>query len=171
MGEIKGVLFDLGDTLIVELDGPADIDTTSFEVLEGVEEMLAELKKHFKLAIVSNTFTWGDEEVAGALGRKGLMKYFDAVVTSVDAVSRKPDDGIFRRALGRLGCLPHEAVMVGDRVDTDIAGANRMGMTSVLCRWNDRYPVIVTDDEDLPDYVIGSIKELPALLSWLDSSR
>lgn len=61
--------------------------------------------------------------------------------------------------------------MVGDRVDTDIAGANRMGMTSVLCRWNDRYPVIVTDDEDLPDYVIGSIKELPALLSWLDSSR
>lgn len=101
MGEIKGVLFDLGDTLIVELDGPADIDTTSFEVLEGVEEMLAELKKHFKLAIVSNTFTWGDEEVAGALGRKGLMKYFDAVVTSVDAVSRKPDDGIFRRALGR----------------------------------------------------------------------
>jgi putative hydrolase of the HAD superfamily len=58
--------------------------------------------------------------------------------------------------------------MVGDRVDTDIAGANMIGITSVLCRWNDRYPIGVNDENFLPDYVIGSMKELPVLIDWLD---
>jgi len=168
MGRLKAVLFDLGDTLIAEIDGPADIDSTDFDVLDGAEEALSELKKRFKLAIVSNTLTWGDDEIVEALNRKDLTKYFDAIVTSVDADSRKPDPGIYRKALSILECAPHEAAMVGDRVDTDIAGANRIGVTSILCRWNERYPVDMTDEDDLPDYVIGSIGELPSLIAWLD---
>ena len=171
MGGIKAVLFDLGDTIIVELDVPADIDTTEFEVLDGVYEVLGSLKKKFKLAIVSNTLTWGDREVTRALRRKNLTKYFDAIVTSVDAGSRKPQDAIFKKALDELEANPRETVMVGDRVDTDISGANRIGITSILCRWNDRYPLIIENDVDLPDYVIGSIKELPTLLNWLDESQ
>lgn len=165
---IKAILFDLGDTLIAELDGPADVDTTEFKVLDGVTEVLQELKNAYKLAIVSNTFSWGDRDVSGALSRKDLTRFFDAIVTSVDAGSRKPDDRIYRKALDLLGCGPEQAIMVGDRVDTDIAGANMIGITSVLCRWNDRYPMDVNDEDFLPDYVIGSVKELPALIDWLD---
>lgn len=170
MGRLKAVLFDLGDTLIAEIDGPADIDSTDFEVLDGAEETLRELKRWFKIAIVSNTLNWGDKEVASALGRKNLTAYFDAIITSVGAGSRKPDPGIYRKALGMMGCEPDEAVMVGDRVDTDIAGANRVGITSVLCRWNERYPVTATDEGDLPDYIIGSIRELPNLIVWIDKT-
>jgi len=168
VGRIKAILFDLGDTLIAELDGPADVDTTEFKVLDGVAEVLQKLKSGYKLAIVSNTFSWGDREVSGALSRKDLTRFFDAIVTSVDAGSRKPDDGIYRKALDLLECDPDQAIMVGDRVDTDIAGANMIGITSVLCRWNDRYPIGVNDENFLPDYVIGSMKELPVLIDWLD---
>jgi putative hydrolase of the HAD superfamily len=171
MGRIKAVLFDLGDTLIAEIDGPATVDTTEYEVLTGVVDALSRLKGRFRLAIVSNTFSWGDSDVSSALNRKDLTRFFDAIITSVDAGSRKPDGGIYRKALDLLGCAPDEAVMVGDRVDTDIAGANMMGMTSILCRWNERYPVEVKDDSYLPDYIIGSIDELPSLIEFLNRSR
>jgi len=171
MGRLKAILFDLGDTIIAELDGPADIDSTDFDILEGAEEALSELKKRYKLAIVSNTFTWGDREVTGALARKNLTRYFDAIVTSVDAGSRKPEPGIFNKALSILGCAPPEAVMVGDRVETDMAGANRMGITSILCRWNGRYSACVDSEEDLPDYIIASIGDLPALVSEIDEAE
>jgi len=169
MGRFKGILFDLGDTLIVELDQPTDVRTTDFEVLDGVEEILTVLKQRFKLVIVSNTLTWGDAEVEFALKRKDLARFFDAIITSVDANSRKPDSGIFSKALSTIGCGPEEVIMVGDRTDTDIAGANRMGVTTVLCRWNDRYPLSLEEDESFPDYIIGSIRELPELISWLDA--
>ncbi|MEM4263097.1 MAG: HAD-IIIA family hydrolase [Thermoplasmata archaeon] len=168
MGRLKAVLFDLGDTLIREIEGPADIHTTEFEVLDGVYDVLGYLDKKYKLAIVSNTLTWDDDAVAQALERKDLLRYFDTIVTSVGANSRKPDDEIFKKALRRLQVLPHQAVMIGDRVDADIVGANRVGITSILYRWNTRYPANFSGDESLPDYVIGSMRELPMLLDWLD---
>jgi len=171
MGRLKAILFDLGDTIIAELDGPADVDSTDFKVLDGAEDALTELKKRYKLAIVSNTFSWGDREVSGALNRKDLTKYFDAIVTSVDANSRKPDSGIFNKALSILRCAPSEAVMVGDRVETDIAGANRLGITSILCRWNGRYSADVNTEDDLPDYIMASIRELPTLVSYIDKAE
>jgi HAD superfamily hydrolase (TIGR01662 family) len=169
-GRIKAILFDLGDTLIAELDGPTDVDTTEFEVLEDVAEVLQKLKSRYRLAIVSNTYSWGDREVSGALSRKDLTRFFDAIVTSVDAGSRKPDDRIYRKALDLLECNPAQAIMVGDRVDTDIAGANMIGITSILCRWNDRYPMEVDEEILLPDYVIGSMRELPVLIEWIDKN-
>jgi len=168
LGRLKAVLFDLGDTLIAEINGPADIDTTEFEVLDGVYEVLIDLKKKYKMAIVSNTLTWGDKEVSKALERKDLTKYFDAIVTSVDADSYKPDNEIFKKVLGLLSVRPHECVMIGDRVDTDVRGANIAGITSILCRWNERYPANFSEDDTLPDYVIGSIREILPLLNWLD---
>ena len=168
MGRLKAVLFDLGDTLIKEIEGPADIHTTDFEVLDGVYDVLDNLGKKYKLAIVSNTLTWDDDAVSQALRRKNLLEYFEVIVTSVGANSRKPDDQIFRKALTKLSVFPHQAVMVGDRVDTDVTGANIAGITSILCRWNMRYPADFSHDSSLPDYVIGSIRELPALLDWLN---
>lgn len=168
MGRKKAILFDLGDTLIVELDMAPNLDTVDYRVLDGVAEVLQQFKGRYKLGIVSNTFNWGDEDVSRALRRKGLTEFFDAIVTSVDAGSNKPDEGIYRKVLDLLDCSPEEAVMIGDRVDTDIAGANKMGITSVLCRWNERYPADIRDDGQMPDYIIGSIKELPELIDSLD---
>lgn len=171
MGRLKAVFFDLGDTIIAEINGPADVDNSDFDVLDGAEEVLRELGKSFKLAIVSNTLDWGDEDIARALERKNLTDYFDAIVTSVDAGSRKPDPGIYQKALRLVGCAPCEVAMLGDRVDTDIAGANRVGITSILCRWNDKYPFLASTEEDLPDFVIGSIKELPELIASIDGAK
>jgi 4-nitrophenyl phosphatase len=44
----------------------------------------------------------------------------------------KPSPLMFSIALDRAGCGKDEAVMIGDQVDTDVAGASRAGIDSVL---------------------------------------
>lgn len=44
----------------------------------------------------------------------------------------KPSPRMFRMALTKAGLGPDEAVMVGDQLDTDILGASRSGIDSVL---------------------------------------
>ena len=44
----------------------------------------------------------------------------------------KPSPLMFRIALQRAGCRKEDAVMTGDQVDTDIAGATRAGIDSIL---------------------------------------
>ncbi|HVC26864.1 MAG TPA: HAD-IIA family hydrolase [Nitrososphaerales archaeon] len=46
----------------------------------------------------------------------------------------KPSRLMFELALEKAGCRPDEAVMVGDQEETDILGARRMGITSVMVK-------------------------------------
>jgi 4-nitrophenyl phosphatase len=44
----------------------------------------------------------------------------------------KPSKLMFRLALEKAGCKPKDAVMIGDQEDTDVVGAMKMGIDSVL---------------------------------------
>lgn len=56
-----------------------------------------------------------------------------AVAAGVEPVIvGKPEPPLFRMALERLGLPAKSAAMVGDSVDSDIRGAQRVGMTTVL---------------------------------------
>ena len=44
----------------------------------------------------------------------------------------KPSPLMFSIALKRAGCVKEEAVMIGDQLDTDVAGAARAGIDSIL---------------------------------------
>jgi 4-nitrophenyl phosphatase len=44
----------------------------------------------------------------------------------------KPEPPLFQMAADRLGVAPHDAVMVGDSVASDIRGARRIGMHAIL---------------------------------------
>ncbi|HOO78234.1 MAG TPA: HAD-IIA family hydrolase [bacterium] len=60
------------------------------------------------------------------------LKALEAATGVPPLVVGKPEPAIYREALRRLGTAPGETVMLGDRLDTDIAGAARLGMASVL---------------------------------------
>lgn len=164
---IRAVFFDFGDTLIAEESMPGKHlwEGDALEKLPHLDEVLAELKQRgYKLGVISNTVTSREEHVRIALRKIDCEKYFDAVVTSVDVGYNKPDGKIFQTALNRIGVKPEEAVMVGDRIKTDIAGGNRMGMKTILFRWNKRYPEKAESQEEKPAYIIKSLQELPKLL-------
>jgi putative hydrolase of the HAD superfamily len=119
----------------------------------------------YKLGVITNTVTSREEHVRLAMRRIDIEKYFDVVVTSVDLGIGKPDETIFLSALRTLGVTPEEAVMVGNRVDTDILGGNRAGMKTILLKWNDRHPTEPLSAQEKPTRTITSLEELPRAIS------
>jgi len=141
-------------------------EATALQKLPHLDEVLAELKQRgYKLGVITNTVTSREEHVRIALRKIDCEKYFDMIVTSVDVGCNKPDKKIFLTALKMLGVKPKEAVMVGNRVSVDIVGGNRLGMKTVLYKWNKRYPDEITSLEEQPTCTINSLKELPQILT------
>lgn len=81
-----------------------------------------------RLVAVSN---W-DCSLPRVLEQCGLGEMLDGTVTSAETGSRKPDPGIFRRALELAGCEPEEALHVGDTAEEDVAGARAAGIRPLL---------------------------------------
>ena len=163
---IRAIFFDLGDTLIIEEEiAGKHLWEVTLKKLPYLDEVLTELKrKGYKLGIITNTVTSREENVRMALRKIDAEKYFDVILTSVDVGHEKPDERIFMTALRKLKVKPNEAVMVGDRISADIAGGNRMGMKTILFKWNMRYPEKTDGQEEQPTCTIRSLKDLPIVL-------
>ncbi|MGX2038943.1 HAD-IIA family hydrolase [Methylocaldum sp. MU1018] len=73
----------------------------------------------------------------------------------------KPERWLFLEALRRLKRSAGEAIMIGDRPDTDITGAARLNIVTVLVRTG-RFPPGEPYPDDLPepDFDIDSLSEL-----------
>jgi len=86
-----------------------------------------------------------------------------------DAVLGKPHEITRTLALERLNSDPAECVVIGDRLDTDIALGAETGMTTVLVRSG------VTDNARLrradvtPDYVIDTLADIGPVLDGVAS--
>ncbi len=131
-----------------------------FILRDGVRETLEQLRSQgLHLGIVSNV---DDDHFSQMIELSQLEPYFDSLLTSEQAQSCKPDAGIFHEALRRAGCAPSEAFFVGDSVQQDIAGANQLGLRSVLI-WSrdDQSP---PDRDPRPQHVIRRIPDLLTLL-------
>jgi putative hydrolase of the HAD superfamily len=170
VGKIKAILIDLGDTLIYE-DPTEDKKITEAEIIliDHAKEVLKELKERgYKIALVSNTYYSGDEEVTRVLDKVGLVKYFDAIVTSLTFGKNKPDPNIFLYALKKINAAPEEAVMIGNRIETDIKGAKCVGMKAIHFYWRDKYKNKPDSELEVPDKVIRSLKEVLKAIEELD---
>lgn len=95
---------------------------------EVIPTLITLRDRGYKLGIVSNGKAVKQWE---KLIRLGLHHFFHAVVISEEVGSEKPDVEIFRITLKKLEVKPQEAIYVGDHLETDILGANKVGMISV----------------------------------------
>lgn len=116
------------------------------------------------LGLVSNTL-WTPEVHDADLERFGLLDYLPVRVYSSRAGYVKPDERIFRQALDRFDVAPAEAVFVGDKLDVDVAGPQKIGMRTILLASPFRSE---TSDEIVPDARIDRLDELPDLLDAWD---
>jgi len=170
---IRAVFFDLGDTLVAEESAEGKrLWEAKLQKLPYLDEVLTELKRRgYKLGVITNTVTSREEHVRMALRRIDIEKYFDVVVTSVDVGFNKPDERIFSAALKAVNVKPDEAVMVGNRISADIVGGNRIGMKTILFKWNERYLNEIKSPEEQPTQTINSLKELPKILTEIEKPQ
>ncbi len=76
----------------------------------------------------------------------------------------KPAKQFFRQAADRLGLPPAEILMVGDDLQADALGARAAGLQSALVKTGKFLPSDLQQPEQ-PDWVLDSVRELPALLA------
>jgi HAD superfamily hydrolase (TIGR01509 family) len=124
--------------------------------------IVAELAQRFQVGLVSNTIVPGDHH-ARALDEVGILELLDASVWSANFGTRKPSPAIIEHVLERLGVGPSNAILVGDKIRTDVLGARSAGVRSVWLRLDGAR----NTGEAVPDFVIDDLRELPALLDRL----
>jgi glycerol 3-phosphatase-2 len=85
-----------------------------------------------------------------------------AVGRGPDAVVGKPNPDLYDLASVRLGIGPDRILAIGDRIDTDIAGANAAGMRSalVLTGISSRQDAVAAPREHRPTYLLEDLREL-----------
>ena len=129
----------------------------------GVTNTLRELRsKSLKLGLLTNNSRTGTDMTLKRLNIKAL---FDAVVTRDDCDEMKPAAAPILKILTELGVSPQAAILVGDGV-MDILAARAAGIRSAAVTTGP-FPV-----ERLlkaqPDYVLGSVNDLPTLVEKLE---
>ena len=84
------------------------------------------------LALVTN----GDAgQQRDKIERHRLARFFDAIVIESEFGAGKPDESVYRHALTALDAAPADAWMVGDHLEFDVAGSQRVGLRAA---WIDR---------------------------------
>ena len=94
-----------------------------------VEQCLKELRKEFKLVLLTNTDSFSYDFVKM---RYGIEDYFDLALKSFEIGKVKPNTTIFNQALENLQLNPNEVMMCGDSPFNDILPAKQIGMKTLM---------------------------------------
>lgn len=100
----------------------------------------------------------------------GLVPGSGAIVRAIaadrepDRVLGKPDPATADAVLERLGVDPGACLLVGDRLDTDVALGERVGMTTVLVLTGVSTRSDVRESGFEPDHVVESLAGIEAIL-------
>jgi putative hydrolase of the HAD superfamily len=86
-----------------------------------------------------------------------LAPFFEVIVIEGEFGAGKPDETVYRHALDRLGVAPADTSMVGDHLEFDVAGPQRLGVLGI---WLDRPGAGLADSLVRPHRVIRSLREL-----------
>ena len=143
------------------LDRPAwrtDLET----LYPQTKEILEQLGQEYKLGIIANQLPGLEERLKDF----GILDYFSAIFSSADLGLAKPDSAIFRLALQKTNCLPQQAIMIGDRLDNDIAPAKRIGMKPIWIKQGFSRLAQVKNLEERAGWTVEKLTDLlPILLS------
>ncbi|MHA2245740.1 MAG: TIGR02253 family HAD-type hydrolase [Candidatus Hodarchaeales archaeon] len=117
-----------------------------------------------KLAIISNGLSVKQWE---KLIRLGIHHFFDTVIISEEVGVEKPNQKIFQTALEKMRLKPNEMIYIGDNIETDIIGANSVGIISVKLDREDSRDEETRKHIKKPRYTIHKFKEIYSLCQKL----
>ncbi|MEA5235737.1 HAD-IA family hydrolase [Vibrio parahaemolyticus] len=100
----------------------------AFTFFPGVKEILTDLRKHYKLVVITNGPIFSQHP---KLKATQMDEWVDHIIVGGEEPEEKPAASIFQKALNLVDVKPEEALHIGDSLAADIAGANNMGILSV----------------------------------------
>ncbi|WP_412561527.1 YjjG family noncanonical pyrimidine nucleotidase [Winogradskyella sp. MIT101101] len=102
--------------------------TTFNHLFEGTFEILDYLKDKYELHIITNGFEEAQER---KMKSSNIRDYFTTITNSEMVGVKKPNPKIFNFAIDIANAKVEESIMVGDSLEADIEGADKVGMDTV----------------------------------------
>lgn len=127
------------------------------ETLDTSRKVLEQLKKQYKLVLVSNFY--GNIET---ILKDFNLEYFEDVIESAVVGVRKPDPEIYRMGVRATGFPAEEVAVVGDSYGKDIVPAKLVGCKAIWMKGESWAPE--NTDETLPDAIVENITQVADLL-------
>jgi putative hydrolase of the HAD superfamily len=108
---------------------------------------------------------------AAVAQRRKIMRFeladlFDAILVEGELGFGKPDERVYEHALSALDVTPSEAWMVGDNLEWDVAGPQRLGLAGI---WIDTRGRGLPEHSSVrPDHIIRSLADLRSLIEQME---
>jgi putative hydrolase of the HAD superfamily len=151
---------DLGQAAAHQFaDAFRTLRTAGIQPFPGAIETLDALRATgVPMALITN----GPTEIQRAkIDRFDLARRFDHVQIEGECGFGKPQPRAYRHALDRLGAACHEAWIVGDNLEWEVAAPQKLGLFAIWC---DAYGTGLPPDGGVsPDRIIRSLTELHPL--------
>lgn len=96
--------------------------------VEGIRELMSELKPHYRLAGFSNTNAL--HQMVWESKFEDVLSHLEEVYSSHTLGHRKPDTESYEAVARELGVLPEEIVFIDDRIE-NVEGAIQVGMKAI----------------------------------------
>ena len=144
------------------------IDYYVYSMWEGIklfDDVIPTLQhlKNIKLGILTNGMILHQRR---KMAKSGILNFFSnqnrKILTSSESMFGKPNNKPFKIMLEKLNLSNNEVLMVGDNLESDILGANKLGITSVLVN---RRKKIYINNQVKPNYEINNLKQILDLIS------
>ena len=136
-----------------------------FCLFDDVEQTMNSLLIQYDLGIIANQSV----DILKILEESKINRFFKVIVISSEVKVRKPDPEIFRLAMNLANTSAEHCIMVGDRLDTDIGPANKLGMRTIRTT-NSLFKLQQPMNEfEKPTYVVANLSEIANILDKLPS--
>lgn len=122
--------------------------------------VLETLHNRYKIGVIANQLP----NLEKRLENFGIRQWIDLIISSADCGFSKPSSKIFQLAFQQSSCSASSAIMIGDRLDNDIAPAKALGMKTIWIKQGfSAYSPIQSPSEE-PDFTVNSLSDLLKLL-------
>lgn len=135
-----------------------DARTQFFDFYPTIPALLASLRKHYNLVVITN----GPEfSQVTKVERVNLKDHVDHILIGGLEPEEKPAASIFEKALHLANTAASKAIHIGDSLSTDIQGANNMGIQSIWVQHQQQTPSAA---QAQPDFIIKHPQDLAKCL-------
>ena len=138
-----------------------EIRSLGYRLYPEAAVMLEQLAEEYTLALAGNA----PAGITDVLEDLGVLRWFRHREVSGSIGITKPDERFFLTILDKAGFSPHEAIMIGDRLDNDIIPAKRLGIRTIWFRQGRYAALEPREPDEIPDVTITRLEELPSAIA------
>lgn len=127
-------LFDWGDTIMKDYpdEKGAMCNWEKVDLMPNADKLLMALSQKSDCYLATNAKDSTKDDIIKALNRVGLDIYFKDIFCYRQLGVSKPSKEYFDLILEKLHVNRDDIIMVGDNIETDIYGVQKLGINTIL---------------------------------------